>query len=269
MSELPSTPDPAPGPRARTSRGGHRHVPPPAGLPVPEVLAERLQDSAPTPLVSVADVLVASGLSSVPDVVSAAVGAQLAALEASLEAVLHRPLQPTSFTETILVGPEGRLSLAGSPLISVESLAVDSGYAPALPSGDPGLVANPSLLLRRPWAPGSVVSITYTAGLDPARYGPLIKAALVAKASQFLSVVLARAQVAGLTPTPGAGTPIPGPTPGVKSFSVEGLSVTYLSTDEAVTNAARAAAATAALTQWSPADLAGLGLGVARRPLAV
>lgn len=205
-----------------------------------------------TPLVTVDDVITLGRLGTISTGLRAAISAHLDGLLANLELALNRPLQVREFVEDVPIGEDGRLWLAQTPVVEILSVtSIDwTGTVTMSTVTDPRAYS---------WRPGVTVRVTYTAGLDPDRYGAAVRAVVASKALSWVRGTLARERAASAAGGAGAGQDLPVLPGGVKAFSVEGLNVTYETGDESVANALKTAAAEAAAAGWTPEELAALG----------
>jgi hypothetical protein len=215
---------------------------------VSRVLVQPLD--AIVPLVTVADL--AAFVGPIPDAATEGLQVLLDGIVSALEAALHRPVAVARFVETSRTDWSGRVVLAQTPVVAIESVSVNGVLQPGLTDPREGW-----------WGPGAVVTTTYTAGLA-GRYGPALRLAVLGKALPFTRGVLARLAAPEASPAAGSA-PIPGPIPGVKAFTVEGLNVNYATPEETASAVLAAAASEAASLVWTPAELA--ALGVHRRPV--
>lgn len=208
---------------------------------------------AAVPVVTVDDVVTLGRLGDLAPDVRAALAAHVDGLLANLELRMNRPLSVREFTDDVKVGPDGRLWLTQSPVQQVLSVQVLdwTGIVNLSAITDPQAYG---------WRPGTVIRVRYTAGLNQDRYAPVLRAAVAAKALTWARALIERAATPEAATEGGAGAlPVPAPAPGVASFSVEGLNVTYRTDAEAVEAAVRAAQAEAAAAVWTPEELASLG----------
>jgi len=213
-----------------------------------------LSEVTVTPVATVDDLIVYGQLGELDDTVRAGLEMHLGGLIASLERQLHRPIEVREFIEDVVITTEGRLWLTQTPVQAITRVVVDGTDVSAL--------TDPRGYL---WRPGATVRVTYTAGMADERSRYALRLTLLAKALPWARSLLTRLAVPDPAPSAGAGAPLPAPVPGVTAFAVEGLSVTYASDADLAAAVTAAAVADAALAQWTPQELAGVGW--ARRPV--
>lgn len=204
----------------------------------------------PPPLVSVAQLAAYAALPTLTAAQSSATQAHLDGLVAGLERALGRPLTVRLFREVTVVRHDGRILLTWTPV--VEIVSVGGVLAPV-----------GSTISVYGYTPGVELEVVYRAGIDGTT-DPHLRAAVMDKALPFVKTLLADA-ASSATSTGAAGLVVPSPPGGVKTFSVEGLNVTYESATERTAQAMKAAKELVESRSWSDTELGALGLSRLRK----
>lgn len=221
-------------------------------------------------IVTVDELLASGDYGDVTDEQRDALQIHLEGLTARLEARLGRSLRPVEHRELVQVAPNGMPLFTHTPVIAVLEVAPPRPLWGRL-QGVSATVAGPAsadITLPAPadvpglppgWAvPGLQLWVRYTAGLDGVNL-PAVKALLIRKAQGFAGSLLTAEEQGTGQPAAGALT-VPKPPEGIQSFSVEGLHVQYEQRARLQLAAVQAAKETAALADFSDADLRDLGI---------